>query len=291
MAIPKISTYPMPTEFPANRVSWQPDAKRAVLLIHDMQEYFIDFYDKSAAPIPELIGNTRRILDLAARLSIPVVYTAQTPDQTLEERGLLQDMWGAGLVAQPARKGILAELAPQPQDTVLPKWRYSAFQRSNLLETMRNQGRDQLIICGVYAHIGCLMTACDAFMNDIQAFFVGDALADFSAKEHQMALDYVAQRCGSTTSTTALIQQLQGGSLPASIDELRKIIASSLQMPASDLHDDDNLIDWGLDSIRVMNLQESWRRAGVELSFTQLAEQATLAAWWALLLAAPVSIY
>nr|WP_315429884.1 isochorismatase family protein [uncultured Albidiferax sp.] len=282
MAIPKIPSYPMPTQLVENRVNWQADAQRAVLLVHDMQDYFLDFYDRSSAPIPTLIANTRRLIDLAHSLEIPVVFTAQLPEQTAIERGLLQDMWGPGLTAQPARKNIIAELAPQPQDTVLDKWRYSAFQKSTLLETMREQSRDQLMICGIYAHIGCMMTACEAFMGDIQPFFVADALADFSAHEHDMALRYVAQRCGLTILTKDLVERLQTR-LPASMAELRALIASRLQISAADIQDDDNLLDWGLDSIRIMSLLENWRRAGVELTFMALAEQPTLAAWWTLL--------
>lgn len=282
MAIPKISSYAMPTQAGDSRVNWQANAGRAVLLVHDMQDYFLDFYDRDSAPIPALIGNTRRLIDRMRELDIPVIYTAQLPEQTPVERGLLQDMWGPGLTAQPQRNSIVAALAPQQQDIVLDKWRYSAFQKSSLLEIMRNQSRDQLIICGIYAHIGCMMTASEAFMNDIQTFFVADALADFSAEEHEMALRYVAQRCGQTILTKNLIESLQN-CLPASITELKSILAASLQVPASDLQDEDNLLDWGLDSIRIMSLLEKWRRAGVEVTFMKLAEQPTLAAWWTLL--------
>lgn len=282
MAIPKIASYPMPTQVPGNKVPWQPSAQRAVLLVHDLQDYFLDFYDRACAPIPELMHHVRCLLDLAHAQGIPVVYTAQLPRQTAAERGLLQDMWGPGLTAQPQRCAIAAELAPQPHDTVLDKWRYSAFQQSGLLVRMREQGRDQLIICGVYAHIGCLMTAGEAFMNDIQAFFVADALADFSLQEHEMALRYVGQRCGMSLLTATLEEQLQSR-LPASLDELRTLIAQSLQVSMVELGEEDNLLDWGLDSIRMMALLENWRRGGRELSFMALAEQPTLAAWWALL--------
>lgn len=285
MAIPKIASYPMPAQAEnkhANRVRWQISAQRAVLLVHDMQDYFLDFYDRGSAPIPELIANTRRLIDQAHARDIPVVYTAQSPEQTPAERGLLQDMWGPGLTARPERARIVEELAPQPGDIVLDKWRYSAFQKSSLLERMREQSRDQLIVCGIYAHIGCMMTACEAFMNDIQPFFVADALADFSPDEHAMALRYVGQRCGAVTLTGDLVDSLATRQ-PASLDELRALVAGMLQVPAGDLQDEDSLIDWGLDSIRIMSLLENWRRAGRELTFMTLAEQPTLTAWWALL--------
>ena len=103
-------------------------------------------------------------------LGIPIVYTAQPGAQKQNDRTLLTDFWGPGLEDDESQTKIIEEVAPSKQDTVLTKWRYSAFKRSNLLESMQQQGRDQLIICGVYAHIGCLLTASDAFMQDIQPF-------------------------------------------------------------------------------------------------------------------------
>ncbi|STW40715.1 isochorismatase [Klebsiella pneumoniae] len=47
---------------------------------------------------------------------------------------------------------MIAALAPDEDDTVLVKWRYSAFHRSPLRDA-KETGRDQLIITGVYAHI------------------------------------------------------------------------------------------------------------------------------------------
>ncbi|SMC25901.1 bifunctional isochorismate lyase / aryl carrier protein [Andreprevotia lacus DSM 23236] len=288
MTIPRIATYPMPTAdaLPANRVTWQPDSARAVLLIHDLQQYFLDFYDASASPIPELLRNARALRDACDAAGVPVVYTAQPVVQSAEQRGLLNDWWGPGITAKPELYPVVEPVVPRDTDTVLTKWRYSAFAKSDLLQRLRDQGRDQLIVCGIYAHIGVMMTTADAFMNDVQAFMIGDAVADFSAEEHAMALHYASRRCGvvlSTAQTVAALAPKPKAQLPASLAGLREEVAKLLQVPVSDLADDDNLLDYGLDSIRLMALAERWRDAGADVGFVALAEQPVLARWWVLL--------
>ncbi len=291
MSIPRIAGYPMPASAPAGRLQWPLEPNRAALLVHDLQDYFLDFYDRAAEPIPELLANVGRLLAAARRAGIPVYYTAQPAEQGRNERGLLNDLWGPGLTAHPQRQAIAAAIAPQDGDTVLVKWRYSAFQKSDFEALLRAQGRDQLLVCGVYAHIGCLMTACEAFMKDIRPFVVADALADFSLREHQMALDYVAQRCGRVLLADEVLAacgvSALSGSLPGSLSALAAEVAQSLQLTPGELPHDASLMDWGLDSIRVMAFVERWRQAGRDISFVQLAETPTLEAWWSLLQQAP----
>nr|WP_257215266.1 isochorismatase family protein [Pollutimonas harenae] len=200
----------MPSTEPRNHVNWQAQANRAVLLIHDMQRYFLQKYDVNAEPIPTLVKHISALRAQCHALGIPVIYTAQPSVQPPQDRALLSDFWGPGLSdpSNAAQQAIIDELAPAPQDVVLTKWRYSAFYRSDLKKMMQNQGRDQLIICGIYSHIGCMTTALDAFMNDIQPFFVSDATADFSAREHIMAIQYVSQLCGVATSSSQLLRWL-----------------------------------------------------------------------------------
>jgi bifunctional isochorismate lyase/aryl carrier protein len=67
-------------------------------------------------------------------------------------------------------------------------------------------------------------------------------------------------------------------SLPSSYDALVAEIASLLEVDATQLAPDDSLLDWGLDSIRLMSLVERLRAGGVPVSFEQLAELPTLRA-------------
>jgi len=213
MSIPRIADYLMPQveSFPANRTTWQLEPSRAVLLIHDMQVYFLRFYAPESGLIATLLQNLVRLRKWADQHQIPVVYTAQPHVQSAQERALLNEMWGPGLTtAEPESQQIVAALAPSLKDTILTKWRYSAFQKTDLAARMRGWTRDQLVIGGVYAHIGCMVTAIDAFMQDIEAFVIGDAVADFSESEHAMALQYVATRCGQVLDTQTITGACNG---------------------------------------------------------------------------------
>lgn len=283
MTIPQITDYSMPaaSAFPANRPQWRPDPKRAVLLIHDMQRYFLRFYDAKGALLPQLIGNLVRLRDWARANGVPVVYTAQPHEQPQGDRALLNDMWGPGLtVAAPDLQEVVAELTPGPDDIVLTKWRYSAFKRSDLLERMRALGRDQLVIGGVYAHIGCMVTAVDAFMSDIQPFLVGDAVADFSEAEHLMALRYVATRCGALVSTDSLAGVAER---PQATREWLQARVLELVEDETELDPDENLIFYGLDSVQVMVLASELKERGVIVGFDDLARVPTLNGWWSLI--------
>jgi isochorismate hydrolase len=211
MTIPKIKPYSMPTknDLSNNGLSWVIEPNRCALLIHDMQQYFLDFYDYSASPINELLANINSIRERCNILEIPVIYTAQPSCQTSKQRGLLNDMWGPGLSKFPFKDKIINDLLPTQDNIILTKWRYSAFQKTNLLEILHQENRDQMIICGVYAHIGCLLTACEAFMHDIQPFFIADAVADFSLENHKMSFNYVSHSCGVTTLTKDLLLNLE----------------------------------------------------------------------------------
>ncbi len=288
MSIPAISPYPMPAlaDIAANRVSWRPDPQRSVLLIHDMQKYFMNFFDQGEEPVTSLMTNILRLKSACKAAGIPVLYTAQPGNQDPADRALLTDFWGTGLEDDPQLTDIVNDLAPEADEWVLTKWRYSAFKHNGLQALMQEMRRDQMIICGVYAHIGCMQSAADAFMYDIQPFMVSDALADFSAAEHQMALDYVARRCGVVLDCEAMLNSLQALDSTASASfkqSVMKDIATLLYLSPGELDPHQSLIDQGLDSIRMMTLIEQWRAQGVDIEFADLAEKTTLTEWLAVL--------
>ncbi len=67
---------------------------------------------------------------------------------------------------------------------------------------------------------------------------------------------------------------------PLTLDTLRNDVAASLDAPASEIGLDDNLLDHGLDSMRMLGLVLKWGKTGIALEFSALAEHTTLNQWW-----------
>jgi len=223
VAIPRIESYPMPARSPsgAGRPRWRLDPSRAALLIHDMQRYFLDFFPAGRSPTTELVANTVRARQAARRAGLPVLYSAQPGRMSRAERGLLHDLWGPGMTGEPGSSAIIDELTPGPDDVVVTKYRYSAFFRTGLAGLLSALGRDQLVVCGVFAHIGCLFTAGDALAHDIEAFLLADAVADFTLRDHLMALDYAGRRCAVTMTTDQMREAVSIRPPPAGVPAKR----------------------------------------------------------------------
>lgn len=64
------------------------------------------------------------------------------------------------------------------------------------------------------------------------------------------------------------------------IEQMRADVADTLGEDPDDIPVDENLVDYGLDSVRIMMLLERWRKDhGIEASFVDLAEQPAVEAW------------
>lgn len=87
---------PTPSELPVNKVNWAFEPQRAALLIHDMQQYFLNFWGEDSPLIKQVVENIAALRRYCKQQGIPVFYTAQPNQQSDEDRALLNDMWGRG---------------------------------------------------------------------------------------------------------------------------------------------------------------------------------------------------
>ena len=82
--IPSIEAYPIPGvgDLPRSAARWTPDPARAVLLIHDMQRFFIRPFPGSVRD--QLLANNALQRERSAAHGVPVGYTAHPRDMSEE---------------------------------------------------------------------------------------------------------------------------------------------------------------------------------------------------------------
>lgn len=83
---------------------------------------------------------------------------------------------------------IVAALAPEAGEIVIPKRRYSGFFGTELDLTLRELGTTELFLVGVCTNICVQYTAADARNRGYGVSVYRDAVASFDAAAHDMAL-------------------------------------------------------------------------------------------------------
>ncbi|NXY94837.1 hypothetical protein HYE82_10610 [Streptomyces sp. BR123] len=75
--------------------------------------------------------------------------------------------------------------------------------------------------------------------------------------------------------------------VPMTKEVLRSLIADSMGLAAGEMPgDDEDLVDYGLHSIAVMQVVSLCQQSGVEVTFPELIATPTVDAWWRVLSAA-----
>ena len=67
---------------------------------------------------------------------------------------------------------------------------------------------------------------------------------------------------------------------PFTLERLRADVARVLREEPEAIGLDDNLMDWGLDSMRLLDLVVGWNAEGLALDVMEIGAETTLNGWW-----------
>jgi ureidoacrylate peracid hydrolase len=197
---------------------WEFERDRCALLVIDMQNDFVA--EGAIMQVKEAGRQVPKIKKLIAKcreLGVPIIYTLQRTDAVfcplevavlpwLKEAGMREGTWGAE---------IFPELAPQPDDLLVWKRRFSGFFQTDLEILLRNirggeKPVDTVIISGTVTNICCESTARDAFFRDYKIVFGSDINSAHDEEAHNATL-YNMGFFGRVLDCEAIIKALENG--------------------------------------------------------------------------------
>src|SRR5215211_3777016 len=219
--------------------SLQIDACQTAVIVVDMQNDFGSEGGMCAragidiSPIQAAVAPTARVLDMARRTGMPVVYLKMAfasdlsnaggpdaPNRILhlrmnvgepvtapdgrESRILIEDTWNTD---------ILTELTPHPGDLIVVKHRFSGFFETNLDALLRDLGVTTLVFTGCTTSVCVESTLRDAFFRDYRCLVLADCTAEpighaLERSNHDAGLFLIQLMFGWVSNSTAFNEAL-----------------------------------------------------------------------------------
>ncbi|MFU8945415.1 cysteine hydrolase family protein [Mycetocola zhadangensis] len=165
--------------------------------------------DVSAAV--EMVPRLQLLIENARAVGMPVVFIQTIHDETNDS-----PQWLGRIDAGPGteRPGITCrtgswggefyEVAPQPGDHVVIKYRYSAFVGTNLEILLRTLGVQSLLFTGVATEICVESSLRDGLFADYWVSLVEDCAASYSKAAHDASVAVVGKQFGTVTTSDEL---------------------------------------------------------------------------------------
>jgi len=187
------------------------DLDRSAYLQIDMQRRHVDpgvgYHLIDPAKTADIVTAARAALETARAANIPTLHVATysrrpSPWGFADHRNPFWEYQTGKIVpgmGKPRQSGknvegslyaeILPELAPQRDEPVVVKRRYSGFYGTDLENILRGLQAETLFICGVNTNNCVLATVYDAFSRDFRIVVLSDACGSMNGDDyHRFAL-------------------------------------------------------------------------------------------------------
>jgi len=201
-----------------------PDPRQAALLVIDMQHAFVD--PGQAMEVPAARAVIPQIQELIAAFRAhgrPVIFTEFVYSEAApllvgelhpeHRRAAPGAPTGLGLPSSSCLEGednveTIADLKPRPDELVVRKHYYDAFNGTALDGALRARGVTSLVIAGTMTDICVLATAIGGFNREYRVTVVADAVATLWPEIQRATLDIVGRAYGRVTTARAVMDEL-----------------------------------------------------------------------------------
>jgi nicotinamidase-related amidase len=205
------------------------DPRYTALVVVDMQNDFCSIgfnFDQQGIDIsmyPDMVPRLKHLIEGARAASLPVIYIMMTrlPDSKIESPAQLRFTMRLHFATRGPLKPlkytvegtegqqIIPELAPEPGDLVVRKYRSSGFWGTNLDMLLRSNAIKSIVVTGATTE-GCVeSTARDGLFNDYYVIVPEDCVASDDPLQHDASLLLMRHRFDVVQSKEILEQWSQ----------------------------------------------------------------------------------
>ncbi|MCL2851505.1 MAG: cysteine hydrolase [Defluviitaleaceae bacterium] len=197
---------------------------KTALVIVDLQNDFVRpgapmVVNEALATIPA----NQKLITFARENGIPVIFTKFVSGKT---PSLLWN-WSPEIPAQQSCSrnheryyadidkteqcaDVIDELKPiMPEDYVIEKYHYSSFHNTSLVDILRSEGADTIIVTGTVTHLCVYDTIRGGFEEGFKVILASDCASTWDLLQQKAVEENTAHKYGMVMTSDELIQRLQ----------------------------------------------------------------------------------
>lgn len=203
------------------------DNKKTAVLFFDMLNvYYHGASEETKKRMKPVVDNAVRLMNAARANGILISYGMANHRPDGQSRSLIitdTDMrlrpW-PGEDCNPTVHGategsweqkVIEEIAPKPEDYVIPKFRWSTFHQTYFDLALRSRGIDTLIVSGGAVDVGVASTVYAARDLDYNVIIVRDACSNSHEDSMSAFMNTVFPRMARVRTTQQMLNMIQQG--------------------------------------------------------------------------------
>jgi ureidoacrylate peracid hydrolase len=193
------------------------DPKHAAVLLIDVQNDFcaeggaMHRDGRDITPVKQMIPRLERLIEAARSAKVALVWVrnvySASPNHYLSEVWLEQAKRGRNgayiqfPVCEPGQWNGDFYLKPKPEEVIVTKHRYGAFESTDLDLVLRSRGIRSVIMTGVATNVCVETTARQAFLRDYYVVFTNDCTAAYAQQDHDATLRNIGRFFGQVVAS------------------------------------------------------------------------------------------
>jgi len=199
-------------------------AQTALLFFDMLNVYYHGAPEETKKRMKPVVDNAVRLCEGARRAKIPIFYAMANHRADGEIRSMIltdTDMrlrpWSGGECAPTVHgatdgsweQKVIDEIKPEPQDYIVPKYRWSTFHQTYFDLALRARGIDTIIISGGAVDVGVASTVYAARDLDYNVIVVRDACSNSHEDAMAVFMNKIFPRMGRVRTTDQVLELLR----------------------------------------------------------------------------------
>jgi nicotinamidase-related amidase len=201
------------------------DTRKTGLLFFDLLNvYYHGAPTETQKRMKPVVDNAVRLMEATRKASIPIFYAMANHRKDGQIRSMIVTDTDMRLRPWPnndcnptvhgATEGsweqkVIEEIAPRPEDTIIPKYRWSTFHQTYFDLALRSRGIDTIIVSGGAVDVGVASTVYAARDLDYNVIVVRDACSNSHDDSMAAFMNTIFPRMARVRSTDQVLEMIE----------------------------------------------------------------------------------